>query len=77
MRSRRWLVEEVDLDVEAGSSAVVSLACADADAQGQTLQVYWDYEPDRLILEGKAGAISPRRASTTLADSRPYPVRWR
>ncbi len=33
VRSRRWLVEEVDLDVEAGRSAVVSLACADDDAQ--------------------------------------------
>lgn len=51
VRSRRWLVEEVDLGVEPGRSAVVSLACADDDAQGQTLQVYWDYEPDRLILE--------------------------
>jgi superfamily II DNA or RNA helicase len=53
VRSRRWLVEEVDLGVEPGESAVVSLACADDDAQGQTLQVYWDYEPDRLILEGE------------------------
>ncbi|MCK4306032.1 MAG: DISARM system SNF2-like helicase DrmD, partial [Candidatus Eisenbacteria sp.] len=30
---------------------VVHLACADDDAQGQLLQVYWDYESDRRILE--------------------------
>ena len=27
------------------------MACADDDAQGQTLDVYWDYEIDRRILE--------------------------
>jgi superfamily II DNA or RNA helicase len=51
VRSRRWLVEEVVAPPEPGQSAVVRLACADDDAQGQALDVYWDYEPDRLILE--------------------------
>jgi superfamily II DNA or RNA helicase len=44
------------------------LACADDDSQGQTLDVYWDYEIDRRILkdEGWAhlaakGFDSPRR----------------
>ncbi len=32
-------------------SALVRLACADDDAQGQTLEVFWDYELDRRILE--------------------------
>lgn len=50
VRSRRWLVEEVRPGVE-GQSAVVSLACAEEDSQGELLQVYWDYELDRLILE--------------------------
>ena len=27
------------------------LSCADADAQGQSLEVLWNYELDRLILE--------------------------
>jgi SNF2 family DNA or RNA helicase len=49
VRSRRWLVEEV---VErTGASPVVRLACADDDAQGEELEVLWDYEPDRHILE--------------------------
>ena len=30
---------------------MVWLACADDDAQGEELRVYWDYEPDRRILE--------------------------
>ncbi len=49
VRSRRWLVEKVDDDV--AGSPVVSLACADDDAQGEELQVFWDYELDRRILE--------------------------
>ena len=49
VRSRRWLVEEV-VNSSAGSP-LARLACADDDAQGQMLEVYWDYEPDRLILE--------------------------
>ncbi len=55
VRSRTWLVEQVvesigDLD----GSARVTLACADDDAQGQSLEVFWDYELDRFILEEEA-----------------------
>src|SRR5512142_294849 len=50
IRSRRWLVEEV-IDAPASQSPRVRLACADDDAQGQTLEVYWNYEIDRRILE--------------------------
>ena len=48
MRSRKWLVEDV-VNPHGGGSVQVSLACADDDAQGQTLTVFWDYEPDREI----------------------------
>lgn len=34
-----------------GESPVVRLACADDDNQGQSLEVFWDYELDRRILE--------------------------
>jgi superfamily II DNA or RNA helicase len=51
VRSRRWLVEEVVEAEVPGQSGLVRLACADDDAQGQALDVYWDYEIDRLILE--------------------------
>ncbi len=51
VRSRRWLVEEVVEPSAAGHSTVVRLACADDDNQGQTLEVFWDYELDRRILQ--------------------------
>jgi superfamily II DNA or RNA helicase len=51
VRSRRWLVEEVVESEDPKHSPLVRLACADDDAQGQSLDVYWDYEIDRRILE--------------------------
>ncbi len=51
VRSRRWLVEEVIPSPEPGQSSLVRLACADDDNQGETLEVYWDYELDRRIPE--------------------------
>jgi len=53
LRSRTWLVEEV-LDGKPGESPLIRLACADDDAQGQELSVYWEYELDRRILEQEA-----------------------
>ena len=65
VRSRQWLVEAVE---EPGGSPIVHLACADDDAQGQTLQVFWDYEMDRQIPQdegwsalGEQGFDDPRR----------------
>ena len=50
VRTRRWLVEEVTESANGGSSRV-RLACADDDAQGQELEVFWNYELDRAILD--------------------------
>lgn len=50
-RWRQWLVEEVIEPEIPGHSPLVRLACADDDNQGQELQVYWNYELDRRILE--------------------------
>ena len=59
VRSREWLVERVEAD--GPGSAVVSLACADDDAQGEEVQVYWDYELDRRIVEAERwGDLSAR-----------------
>ena len=73
VRSRRWLVEAVEQ--EAGR---VSLACADDDAQGQALEVYWEFEIDRRILEAEAwdtlgakGFDAPRHFSAFL-----HTLRW-
>jgi hypothetical protein len=51
VRSRRWLVEEVVRPEKAGQSPLVRLSCADDDAQGQSLDVFWNYELDRRIIE--------------------------
>ena len=77
VRSRRWLVEAVE-DSDPEASPRVSLACADDDAQGQTLEVYWDFEIDRRILEqeawstiGARGFDPPRYFSAFL-----HTLRW-
>ena len=51
VRSRRWLVEEVISPEDPEHSPVLRLACAEDDSQGQNLDVLWNYEIDRLILE--------------------------
>lgn len=51
VRSRRWLVEEVVAPTIPGQTALVRLACADDDAQGESIDVFWEYELDRRILE--------------------------
>ena len=56
VRSRRWLVEEVVPPPVDGQSAVVRLACADDDAQGLTIDVFWNHEPDRLIVQDEGWA---------------------
>ncbi len=56
VRSRRWLVEEVVQPEAPNQSPIMGLACADDDAQGQSLEVFWDYELDRRILEEEGWA---------------------
>lgn len=71
-------MEEVTGPRGPGESAVVRLACADDDAQGQALDVFWDCEPDRLILEEEGwadlaarGFDPPRRFGAFL-----HTLRW-
>jgi superfamily II DNA or RNA helicase len=49
-------VEEVVEPKIPGHSAVVRLSCADDDNQGQTAEVFWDYELDRRIVENERWA---------------------
>jgi superfamily II DNA or RNA helicase len=78
LRSRRWLVEEVQPGDKPGHSSVVHLACAEDDAQGEEVEVFWNYEIDRRILkqEGWAdlaakGFDTPRRFAAFL-----HTLRW-
>ena len=52
VRSRTWLVEEVETDPGFGST--VALACLDDDAQGEQLSINWDLEIDRRIISEEA-----------------------
>ena len=54
VRQRTWLVERVTEAPDPDHSARVALACADDDAQGEELEVFWDCEPDRRIVEDEA-----------------------
>jgi superfamily II DNA or RNA helicase len=56
VRSRRWLVDEVIKPKSPSQTSVVRLSCADDDAQGQSLEVFWDYELDKLILKDEGWA---------------------
>ena len=78
VRSRRWLVEEVVDPPAPGESAIVKLACAEDDSQGQSLSVFWDYELDRQVLEDEGwtdlaarGFDSPRQFAAFL-----HTLRW-
>src|SRR3954449_7291603 len=52
VRSRRWLVEEVVV----GEPSLVRLGWAEDDAPGELIDVLWDYELDRRILEHEGWA---------------------
>ena len=74
LRTRRWLVEEVRED---GPSPIVELACADDDNQGQSIEVFWNYEVDRQILDDDGwadiatkGFDSPSKFATFLRTLR-------
>jgi SNF2 family DNA or RNA helicase len=78
IRSRRWLVEDVMPPSTPRDSALISLSCADDDAQGQSLEVYWDYELDRKILDDEGwdrlsqkGFDAPRHFAAFL-----HTLRW-
>jgi SNF2 family DNA or RNA helicase len=78
VRSRQWLVEEVIPPTVPGQTSLVRLACADDDAQGETIDVLWDYELDRRILEEEnwddlaaKGFDSPRQFAAFL-----HTMRW-
>ena len=51
VRSRKWIVQKVDPPPAPDESSVVHLACAEDDSPGEPLEVFWNYEPDRRVLE--------------------------
>ncbi len=66
VRTRRYLVDRIEPD-PAGAGTRVGLLCLDDDAQGQALDVVWELELQKAILDeeawnsiGKKGFDSPR-----------------
>ena len=78
VRQRTWLVEKVTQPPEPNHSARVTLACADDDAQGEELEVFWDCEPDRRILEAEAWSSLGARGFDTPCRFAAYvnTLRW-
>lgn len=77
VRTRTYLVESVDR-LPGGAGTLVSLACLDDDAQGEQLEVVWELELDRQILDtetwlliGKKGFDPPRQFSAYI-----HSLRW-
>jgi ERCC4-related helicase len=75
LRTRNWLVQQVD---RSRGGTTVSLACADDDNQGEELEVVWEAELDRTIVNeeswkniGRDGFDSPRHFAAYLNT-----VRW-
>ncbi len=65
VRSRRWLVEHVRPGERPGESSIVRLACAEDDAQGEEIEVFWKVEIDRRILKQEGwGELAARGFDT-------------
>jgi hypothetical protein len=54
VRTRTYLVEDVEANGGGPSDTIVSLACLDDDAQGEKLDVVWGLELDTQILDKEA-----------------------
>ena len=50
VRQRAYLVEEVDAPSQTGRPTFCKLSCVDDDAQGQPLEVLWEYELDGSVV---------------------------
>jgi hypothetical protein len=50
VRARQYLVEKVTPTDARGQQTCVALSCLDDDAQGDTLEVLWELEPDARVL---------------------------
>lgn len=54
VRSRQYLVEEVTPAPALSEQTLVRLSCIDDDSQGAPLQVLWEKEVDRQIIEASS-----------------------
>src|SRR5260370_29075937 len=78
VRSRQYLVEEVSPASNPGEQTLVRLSCIDDDSQGAPLEVRWEKEVDRHVIEAsswkdiaKRGFDLPKQFSAYL-----HTLRW-
>ncbi|WP_439816966.1 hypothetical protein [Zavarzinia sp. CC-PAN008] len=78
VRHRKWIVQGVTSAQATGEATLVDLACAEDDAQGEPLSVFWEHEPGaRLVDEeawsriGSHGFDAPERFAAYL-----HTLRW-
>jgi SNF2 family DNA or RNA helicase len=78
VRSRQYLVEEVCPASNPGEQTLVRLSCIDDDSQGASLEVLWEKEVDRHVIEAsswkdiaKRGFDPPKQFSAYL-----HTLRW-
>lgn len=78
VRSRQYLVEEVSPPPSINEQTLVRLSCIDDDSQGTQIEVLWEKEVDRQIIEAsswknltKRGFDSPKQFSAYL-----HTLRW-
>jgi len=78
VRSRQYLVEEVSPGSNPGEQTLVRLSCIDDDSQGASLEVLWEKEVDRHVIEAsswkdiaKRGFDPPKQFSAYL-----HTLRW-
>ena len=78
VRSRQYLVEEVSPASNPGEQTLVRLSCIDDDSQGASLEVLWEKEVDRHVIEAsswkdiaKRGFDPPKQFSAYL-----HTLRW-
>lgn len=78
VRSRQYLVESVDEPVQPHDSPLVRLSCLEDDAQGEPLEVLWDYEVDARVLGASSWEAVARRGfdQPSLFSAYLHTLRW-
>jgi superfamily II DNA or RNA helicase len=77
VRQRQYLVEDVQAPAAPAEATLVSLSCLDDDAQGEALEVLWEYEVDTAVVRaswdklGRRAFDAPSRFAAYL-----HALRW-
>ncbi len=78
VRARQYLVEDVVPPPEPTDATLVRLSCLEDDAQGDPLEVLWEHEPDRRVLDGANWSVIASRGfdAPRLFSAYLHTLRW-